>query len=281
MIKNPHILSSAEFADLCGVEKSTLRFYRDSGILLPGRILDNGYGKYEPLQGLDIARIRLLEDCGIPLKEIGEGNRALLCNFPYEELAEHLSMEQLSLSARQAMLSSARLIAEGADRSEPSALVHGSGSRFFLFLQYQKPTDDIEYNLIHSIKKISSLCSDYLHTSPFLLGRVVRAEDLRAGRSEKVMGLVVPIPEEIARSGCLPEEHLLQAGASESVRLFYNGRPYAYREHYSRVFRFIRENGLEICGDGMEFWTNGGRTGRAGSYATMIDIPVRRREGGA
>ena len=146
-------------------------------------------------------------------------------------------------------------------------------------LPYSKPSDDIEYNLVHSIKLISRLSRTFLGTFPFVLGRVIGMDDLRAERSQKVMGLVIPIPADIALSGEIPKENLLQTEETDTVRMCYYSKPYSYREPYEQIFRHIRENGLEICGSSVEFWTIGSRPSDQGTYATLIDIPVSRANG--
>lgn len=274
MNERTQFLSTAQFAELCDVEKSTLRFYRDRGVLLPSRVQENGYGKYEPLQGLNVAHIKLLETCGFSLKEIEENDRQLSFNFPYDRVLALLESEQKSLSAKNAMLSAARLISENCERAERSIQRHCVERKYFLYLKYSKPSEDIEYNLIHSIKLITRLSRIYLGTFPFVLGRVIEMEDIRAERSQKVMGLVIPIPEDIALSGEIPEENLLQMKETDTVRMCYYSEPYSYREPYEQVFRHIRETGLEICGNSVELWTIGNRPAAYGTYATLIDIPV-------
>ncbi len=274
MDKNKHLLSSAQFADLCDMEKSTLRFYRDRGILSPRVILENGYGKYEPLQGLDVANIRLLESCGFGLREIEDEDRHLYESFPYDRVLSHLEREQRSLLAKTAMLTIARRISDAAEKEDRKISICSSDSRFYLFQEYQRPSDDIEYNLIHSIKLLTRLSFSFLETFPLVIGRTIAGEDLQAGRSQKVKGLVIPVPEEIALSGEIPEEHLLRTDANDAVHMYCHEEPYSYRESYEQMFRYINGGGLAVCGDGLQLWTIGSRPDGRNTYATLIAIPV-------
>lgn len=271
------LLSSAEFAELCDVRKSTLRFYRDNNVLLPKEIQKNGYGKYAPLQGLDVLCIRLLEDCGVGLDEIREDQSSTSYCFPFDEILDRLIEEQRFLSAKTTMLTLARYVAAESVREGCFPELRRTEARYYLFQKYCKPSNDIEYNLIHSIKLLCRLSRSYLGISPILMGRVIRDEDLRCGRSNKVAGLVVPISEELYRSGEIPQECLMRTEPTNMLCYSYLGEPYAFREPYEKVYHHIRENGLEICGPGLELWTGSSPNLNTG-YPTLIEIPVRRRE---
>lgn len=273
MDKKTKRLSSAEFAALCGVPKSTLRFYRDTGLLPPAEIRENGYGKYEPLQGLTLARIRFLESCDIGLREIRDIEHRDFYEFPYDKIMAGLEAERRSLAAKTAMLSLARQISFAAAKEELPRLAH-PGKKSFLFLAYQRPAADIEYNLIHSMKLLSNLYAGYFGFAPFLLGRIIKKEDLLAGRFQKVYGLIVPVPEEFTAAANIPPENLVISEETDSARICFNGRPYAYEESYNKIYRYIQDNSLEICGDGLELWTVTD-SGSQGTYAMLIDIPVR------
>jgi len=274
MMNNGNLLSTSQFAELCDVEKSTLRFYRDRGVLLPGLIQNNGYGKYEPIQGLDVAHIKLLENCGFSLREIGDSDGHLFLNFPYDEVLSLLEREERSLAAKKAMITVAQAISKEIEQSECKIEIRNTGKQYFLFQEYSKPSDDIRYNFIHSIKLITRLSIEYLGISPFVLGRVVGREHLLSRSFHKVSGLVIPIPENVALSGDIKEEFLLCVEESVMLRLCYNGKPYSFQAPYERVINHIMENGIDISGDSLEFWTMGNRFAGENTYATLIDIPV-------
>lgn len=63
-------MNTREFAKLCGVEKRTLFYYDELGILKPTFIRENNYREYTPEQFCDMDMIKLLQAAGFTLKEI-------------------------------------------------------------------------------------------------------------------------------------------------------------------------------------------------------------------
>lgn len=63
-------MNTKEFAKLCGVEKRTLFYYDELGILKPAFIRENGYREYRPEQLGKMDMIKLLQASGYTLREI-------------------------------------------------------------------------------------------------------------------------------------------------------------------------------------------------------------------
>ena len=64
-------MNTKEFAKLCGVEKRTLFYYDELGILKPASVHENGYREYAPEQLGEMDMIKLLQASGYTLREIG------------------------------------------------------------------------------------------------------------------------------------------------------------------------------------------------------------------
>lgn len=269
------LLNAGEFADLCDVAKSTLRFYRDEQVLEPERVAANGYARYAPLQGLDIVGIKALEDCGLGLDRIkamrDSGSKEV---FPYADVLGQMEREQRILGAKIAMLEEARRVSEGAEAPVSLCPSERPADKYYLWLAYRRPSSDIEYNLIHSVKLLFRLSREYLGTSPFLFGRTVKKEDLLSGDFHRVAGLVVPIAKDLALSGTIPPEHLYRAEAGKTVCTRYSGKPYSYRGPYEKLLAGLTKKKLTVTGDVMELWALERRPGRRGENATLIEVPV-------
>jgi len=65
-----HLITTGEFAKICGVSKHTLYHYDEIGILKPDIISDNGYRYYSLKQFATFDLISTLKDAGTSLKDI-------------------------------------------------------------------------------------------------------------------------------------------------------------------------------------------------------------------
>lgn len=65
-----HLLTTGEFAKLCGTPKGTLLFYDKEGLLKPKHVSENGYRRYEIEQYFEFELLSMLKEVGSSLKEI-------------------------------------------------------------------------------------------------------------------------------------------------------------------------------------------------------------------
>lgn len=65
-----NILTTGEFAKLCGTQKGTLFFYDKEGLLKPKYVSKNGYRRYGAEQFFEYDMISILKETGSSLKEI-------------------------------------------------------------------------------------------------------------------------------------------------------------------------------------------------------------------
>lgn len=65
-------MNTKEFAKTCGVEKRTLFYYDEIGLLKPVRVRENGYREYSEMQLVTMETIKLLQSAGLSLAEIKE-----------------------------------------------------------------------------------------------------------------------------------------------------------------------------------------------------------------
>lgn len=63
-------MTTKEFAEACNVEKRTLFYYDEIGLLKPMRVLENNYREYDVSQLPRMETIKLLQSAGLSLMEI-------------------------------------------------------------------------------------------------------------------------------------------------------------------------------------------------------------------
>lgn len=86
-------MTTAEFAEFCGVTKDTLLWYDKQGILKPAATGENGYRYYTSRQFFDFSTITTLKQTGNSLKEI----RAFQQKHSYEKLQKQFAEKSLQL----------------------------------------------------------------------------------------------------------------------------------------------------------------------------------------
>ena len=65
-----NLLTSGEFANLCGTQKGTLLFYEKEGLLKPKHVSENRYRRYGVEQYFEFDLLSMLKEVGSSLKEI-------------------------------------------------------------------------------------------------------------------------------------------------------------------------------------------------------------------
>jgi DNA-binding transcriptional MerR regulator len=91
-----HFLSIKDFSALSGIKQSTLRYYDDIGFFSPALRGENGYRYYAPYQVVTINAMHLLDQIGVPMKEL----IALSKNRKPQEILNLLLSMERKLSAQ-------------------------------------------------------------------------------------------------------------------------------------------------------------------------------------
>jgi DNA-binding transcriptional MerR regulator len=70
---NPsHLISARDFSKITKVPVSTLKYYDEIGLLKPLKRKESKYRYYAPQQVITMNFIRVLSQCGVPVKTISE-----------------------------------------------------------------------------------------------------------------------------------------------------------------------------------------------------------------
>ena len=87
-----NLLTTGEFASLCGTQKGTLLFYEKEGLLKPKHVSENRYRRYGVEQFFEFDLLSMLKEVGSSLKEI----KAHLHNMNGENFLSFLLEKQLA-----------------------------------------------------------------------------------------------------------------------------------------------------------------------------------------
>lgn len=104
--QSPALLSTGEFARMCGVKKDTLFHYDDIGLLPPEVKKPNGYRYYSVQQLYTFDIITVLKECGTPLAQIKD----YLQNPNKEQFLSIMTEKQKKLKEEQIRLNQMEII---------------------------------------------------------------------------------------------------------------------------------------------------------------------------
>lgn len=106
------LLSSAEFAKLCNVQKRTLFYYDEIDLLKPFQVNEKGYRIYHQTQFDDMSMIKAMQSIGMSLSDI-KNLSATKSGKEYQEILEdqikYLHQKQLELENAKNMLEQTNL----------------------------------------------------------------------------------------------------------------------------------------------------------------------------
>lgn len=142
-------MNTKEFAKLCGVEKRTLFYYDQIGLLKPIRVRENGYREYSNEQLGTMDMIKIFQASGYSLSEIKDmlaehsSAKSIFLQDAIERIEEQiskLSEMKTYLSEKQALLSEYKALPVGTCRIEKLSLCYEEEevaleSHFFSFLR--------------------------------------------------------------------------------------------------------------------------------------------------
>lgn len=103
---NKETLTTRQFANMCKVEKRTLYYYEEIGLLRPIEIKENGYRMYSIRQFDTMSMIKALQSVGMPLSDIKD----LMDEHDLNHCKYVLSNQILLLKEKQKELKSAEQI---------------------------------------------------------------------------------------------------------------------------------------------------------------------------
>ena len=271
MLKEKNTLFTiGQFAALHEINKKTLMWYDEIGLLKPACTKENGYRYYSYQQSAALETILMLRELNVSLDEIRQfmENRTM-DNFDYllqkkvielKQTISHLkSIEKILINHRQDIETLRSLDISAISLTEKKSrylvAVDASGD-----LPFEQKIEQV----IAEIKKYQLR---RLHDASY--GAMHPVKHLYQGRFSEYTAWHIEMPYPVSKKGL----HLQPAGTY--LRAFCKGNWDRIPDRYKEILAYADEQGLSLCGYAYETGINELVIDNIEDYITQIEIPVK------
>jgi len=271
MLKEKHTLFTiGQFAALHEINKKTLMWYDEIGLLKPACIKENGYRYYSYQQSTMLETILMLRELNVSLDEIKQfmKNRTI-DNFDtllQEKITElnqtisHLKSIQKILINQQQDMDMIRSL----DFAEINLVEKQS-----CYLVAVDMDDNLPFE--QEIERVISETKKYqlrrLHDASY--GAILPVENLYHGKFSEYTAFYIEMPFPVSKKGL----HLQPAGTY--LRAFHKGSWDKLPDRYKEILAFADKQGLSLYGCAYETGINEIVIDNIDDYITKIEIPVK------
>lgn len=271
-VENEHLYKIGMFAQMNHVTVKTLRFYEEQGILMPAYVdVESGYRYYTMSQMEPLHRITALKEIGFSLEDIrvlnqGMDEREFMekkqedIMQKYEEITKQLSIIGGYMSTDLSVLHAPVLI-----KQIPAVTVASSKCRIHSY--------DALFELMPKIgKEMENLGCEWAYPEYCF------TEYLETGYKEE------DILVEICQSVTMKKEDterikFRDLPQMEAACIYHKGSYDSFSETYAVIFKYIEDNGYEVCGNIREKYIDGvWNKLTEDEWLSEIQIPVRKCE---
>ncbi|MBS6194117.1 MAG: MerR family transcriptional regulator [Clostridiales bacterium] len=271
MINEKHTLFTiGQFAKLHGINKKTLMWYDETGLLKPACIKENGYRYYTYHQSSVLETILMLRELDVSVKEISlfmssrsAGHLEQLLTEKIEELDDtitHMKAVRRALeNHRQEMHTLQHM-----DLTEISIV---QKEKRYLATVPVTPELPFEKQIEKVIEETKKYQLRRLHDASY--GSIIPVEHLLQGDFSDYTGLFIEIPNPVQKKGL----HIQPAGSY--LRAFCKGSWDQLPECYQRILSYAKQNRLTLFGNAYEKGINEIVIESPEEYITQIEIPVK------
>ena len=271
MLKEKNTLFTiGQFAALHEINKKTLMWYDEIGLLKPACIKENGYRYYSCQQSTDLEIILMLRELNVSLEEIRQfmENRTIdtmesLMTKKIQELGQtisHLKSVQKMLYNYQRDMQALRSI-----NLDKISLV--KKEKTYLAAVPTTPGTPLEKEIEHVINETKKYQLRRLHDASY--GSMIPVSCLYEGRFETYTAMYIRIPFPTSKKGL----HIQPAGTY--LQTFYKGSWDGLSERYKEILAYADKQGLSLWDHAYETGLNELVIQRMEDYITQIEIPVR------
>lgn len=245
------LLSTGEFARMCGISRELLVHYDKIGLLKPKEVTGNGYRYYSLKQLYLFDVIRFFIDTGMSTKEVKDylDHRTTdLFLSTIQTGIDSLRRQRDLLDARIGMMEKMRYLTQRATdfpKGEPKLAYWDDTWLITTPVQSRARTQQAYAD---AVSEHSDFCRNTAGTSKFPLGRIVDIPDPDDPRAFFYTELVtwVSAPSRPLRNA-LGDRLSLKPKGTYAVILHQGGTSSAWRS-YARLLAFLRDQGLEALG---------------------------------
>lgn len=272
MFYNTHkLFTIGQFAKLHEINKKTLMWYDEIGILKPAVIKENGYRYYSFQQSSILETILMLRELNVSISEIQDfmQNRSassletLLENKVREldDTISHLRSLRAIMNEKRWNMSTIRNL----DISEFS-IVEKPETHYLVTVPISHDTPfEQEIELVVTETKKYQLRR--LHDASY--GAILPVENLYCGNLNGYSALYIELPFPTHRKGL----HVQPKG--KYLRAFCKGDWNNLPGRYTEILAYAKENNLQFCGSAYEKGINELVIDTLDDYITQIEIPIK------
>lgn len=268
--KENMLFTIGQFAKLHEINKKTLMWYDEIGLLKPTCIKENGYRYYSYQQSAELETILMLRELNVSLDEIKlfMNHRTMdsFDNLLKEKITElnhsisHLKSIQKVLSNHQRNIEMLRSL----DISEIRLVQKQS---CYLVSVNISANTSFEQEVEHVIAETKKYQLHRLHDASY--GAMIPVENLRQEKFDEYTALYIEMPYPISKKGL----HLQPAGTY--LRAFYKGSWDKISDKYKEILAYVDKQGLSLFGFAYETGINELVINCTEEYITQIEIPVK------
>lgn len=271
MLKEKNTLFTiGQFAALHEINKKTLMWYDEIGLLKPAYIKENGYRYYSYQQSTVLETILMLRELNVSLDEIKHFMKSRTIDtfdtLLQEKIAElnqtisHLKSIQKILVNQQQDMDMLRSL----DLAEISLIEKQSR-----YLVAVNTTDNLPFE--QEIERVISETKKYqlrrLHDASY--GSMLQVENLYQEKFSEYAALYIEMPFPVSQKGL----HLQPAGTY--LQAFHKGSWDKLPDRYKEILAFANQQGLSLYGYAYEMGINEIVIDNIDDYITKIEIPVK------
>lgn len=271
MLKEKNILFTiGQFAALHEINKKTLMWYDEIGLLKPACIKENGYRYYSYQQSAALETILMLRELNVSLDEI----KRFMENRTIDNFGSLLQEKIAELNQTISRLKSIQKIL--INHQQDMDMLHSLDIAEISLVEKQScylVAVDIAENLPfeQEIERVISETKKYqlrrLHDASY--GAMLPVECLYQGNFSEYTALYIEMPFPVSKRGL----HLQPAGTY--LRAFCKGNWDKLPERYKEILAYAKKQGLTLCGYAYETGINELVIDSIDDYITQIEIPIK------
>lgn len=264
------LFTIGQFAALHEINKKTLMWYDEIGLLKPACVKKNGYRYYTYEQSSTLEAILLLRELDVSLEEIqtfmknrSAANFEILLDQKVMELEQTIS----HLKSIQKVLSNHKQDMSMLQHMELSEICIIDKESRYLVSVNAAPGLSAEKEISLVVAEAKKYQLRRLHDASY--GSMISVESLYRGDFNDYAAIYIEMPYPVSKKGL----HLQPAG--KYLRAFCKGSWDELPHRYEEILSYVKESGLSLCDFAYETGINELVIDTIDDYITQIEIPLK------
>ena len=266
-----NLFTIGQFAKLHEINKKTLMWYDEIGLLKPAVIKENGYRYYTYYQSSLLETILLLRELNVSIPEIQDflKNRSAfslecLLSDKIKELDDtisHLKVIQAFMAEKKEDMSAIQNL----DLSGIS-IIEKTETHYFVTVPISDNTS-LEKEIEMVVTETKKYQLRRLHDASY--GAILPVKNLYSGKFDGYSALYIELPFPTRRTGL----HIQPKG--KYLRAFHKGKWNSLPDRYKEILHYAQKNNFQFCGSAYEKGINELVIDTLDDYITQIEIPIQ------